>query len=129
MREQLRSQLQRRGNDALRELGERVRRQLDDLKDQMARQVDAVVKEAEQQFVLRAREGGRDLQQKAKVQDQRRRDLDGLLQRVGELERLCGDAERDATLAVQQVARQSAAPAVPPPTGPASSGPRPGAKP
>ncbi len=129
MREQLRSQLQRRGSDALRELGERVRRQLDDLKDQMARQVDTVVKETEQQFALRAREGGRDLQQKAKVQDQRRRDLDGLLQRVAELERLCGDAERDAALAVQQAVRPPAAPAVPPPAGPASSGPRPGAKP
>lgn len=122
MREQLRNQLQQRGRDGLRELGERVRRHVDDLKERMSRQIDAIAKETEQQLVQKARDGGKDLQQKAKVQDQRRRDLDGLLQRIGELERQCGEVERDAASALQQLARQAVAPGSVTASRPASGG-------
>jgi len=113
MREQLRGQLARRGADALRELGERARRHLDELREQSLRQIDAVVRESEQLLVQRARDDVGELQQRTRSQEQRRRDLDALLQRVGELERLCAEVERDAMQYLQSIAK---------PTRPSSGG-------
>ncbi len=110
MRDQLHQQLVRRGNDALRELGERTRRHVEDLKEQITRQIDAVAHDTEQQLASRDRDELKELAARARVQEQRRRDLDGLLQRCGELERSVAEVEHDVSAAVQRAARVPATP-------------------
>jgi hypothetical protein len=105
MREQLKSQLARRGADGLREIGERLRRHLDELREQVIRQIDAVARESDQLLVQRSREELRELQQRARAQEQRRRDLDSLLQRVAEVEHSCAEVERDAGHALLSLVR------------------------
>jgi len=105
MREQLSLQFQRRAIEGLRELSDRVRRQLDEMKEQMQRQIEAVGRESEEQFANRTRDSLRDTQQRLRVQEQRRRDLDALLQRSADLERASTELEREAAVALSQAIR------------------------
>ena len=118
MRDQLSNQFQRRAGDGLRELSDRVRRQLEEMKEQMHRQIEAVGRESEEQHANRTREALRDAQQRLRVQEQRRRDLDALLSKSLELERSSAEVERDAVAALGQALRAAA-----------SNGPTGGARP
>jgi len=108
MRDQLSNQFQRRAGDGLRELSDRVRRQLEEMKEQMHRQIEAVGRESEEQHANRTRDALRDAQQRLRVQEQRRRDLDALLQKSLELERSSAEVERDAVAALGQAVRAAA---------------------
>jgi hypothetical protein len=101
IRDQAHQQLQRQSADGMRDVQERVRKKLDEWREQIQRLIDGAARAAQEAGAKEAKARRDEARARMKVQDQRDREIQGFERRISDLERAVTELERRCAAALR----------------------------